>query len=109
MFVNDVERCEQCGATLPSYSGRMLDDELLCQRCHDKKAGSLRWLAVMLTADGALVLATVIAFIAVGCVPIPSFLVKAVLFGSAMVGIVSLRPHFQVIAKDLLMKKKRKL
>ena len=107
MLKNGVECCDECEAPLPSYSGRTLDDELLCGRCYEKKSKSLRWLLVKSTASVMLALVAIAAFVVTWCLPIPGGLfVKVPIFGSMLVGIAHLRPHLVAIAKDILMRKK---
>ena len=108
-MTDDVERCEKCGTPLPAGSARVLEDELLCARCYEKKVGSWRWFSVTIAADGALLLAAIVAFVIVQRLPLPNLPLKAALFAFSLVAIAFLRPHLQSVAKDLLMKKKRNL
>jgi len=107
MFINDIERCGKCGTPLPAGSARVLEDELLCARCYEKKVGSLRWFSVTVAADGFLLPAAIVAFVIVQRLPLPDLPLKAALFAFSLVAVAFLRPHLQSVAKDLLMGKRR--
>lgn len=107
MLQGDFERCGDCGAPLVGGAGRTLEDELLCERCYEKKVQSVGWLVTTVVTDGCLVILGVAALIALCFVPI-TWLVKVPVLVLVFAGIGLLRPHFVAISKDIFMKRRKK-
>ncbi|MHC4713616.1 MAG: LIM domain-containing protein [Planctomycetota bacterium] len=105
MFAYDGERCNDCGAPLLGGAGRTLEDELLCERCYEKKSKSVRWLLVQIIADGSLVVAGIIALLISLSLPMV-MIFRAGVFAATLIGLVYARPAVIAFVKDLLMKRK---